>query len=78
MSLWDILPIEVRHAIFEFDATYHDIWRNQVIPAVQHLWREFRIDCGYSIRNYREMHNNQRLRYYSSDDRQMHGIHVRF
>lgn len=36
MNLWERLPLSIIHIIYEYDSTYHDIFRKTVIPFLRY------------------------------------------
>ena len=52
MSYWDILPIDLKNYIFQFDSTWYEVYNNLVKELLYrtHYWRIKFLDVAYDHR----------------------------
>ena len=53
-SLFDVLPKEIKTRIFEFDPTFHDVWKGIVAQHVDDFHRTSICFHGYYVDEYYE------------------------
>lgn len=72
-------PIEIVRLIYEFDSSYHNILKDDILPELEYqLFQHYVIlNNGYSIRNFPSLIGIREFRYYDIDDNTIKGSYIR-
>lgn len=78
IMMFSMLPDDIKGLIYEYDSTYHLIYKNLILSELQENINKFycKFEIGYSIRNYM-LRWVVTPRYYDKTENKMNGVYIR-